>query len=295
MKTMLFTLCLIASNYSIQAQTTIYQPYPLQNATWTIHTQYFDGSGLVQDWVTEDWGEDILINGQTYTEVIGDANIQGVRQDIPNEKIFYIDNQGVEHDASFDQSVVLGDTVLLTEAFRALNMSPAGVVGASWPGIDTVVVLAVDSILVGPSYRKRFSLDGVPFDNQYLYDISYICGVGCAGYVTFEAGFTLDCFYIEGALLLGSEFNPYCTTSIEELPKQSIAVYPNPTLGLFFIEYDHPSELNEINLLDLWGRRIAQFDVQATEKGFDISTLPSGTYIVEMLFSNEKVRTTLLK
>lgn len=292
MKTIFSTILIVLSAQFTFAQTNVYQPYPADNSSWTIHTQYFNGTSLIQDWVTEDWGGQITINGQTYTEVTGDNLIVGVRQDIPNEKIFYVDTLGGEHDASFDQSIQQGDTVLLTEAFRSLNMSPEG---GTWAGVDTVVVQAVDSILVGPSYRKRFSLDGVPFDNQYIYDCSYICGVGCSGYVTFEAGFTLDCFYVNGDLYFGDPFNPYCTASTEELPAHNISIYPNPSEDRFFINYDSSFDLKEVHLLDVTGKRQVQFDSKNAQNGYDISNLPCGMYLVELVFDQGSFRTSLIK
>lgn len=277
-----------------QAQTNVYQPYPLIDASWTTHTQYYNGSGITQEWVTEEWGGDINVNGITYTQVIGDPVIIGVRQDISNEKVYYIDNQNIEHEASFDQSAQLGDTLLLTEAFRTLAMNP-WTSWSMWTGVDTVVVQQVDSLLIGPTYRKKFYLSGISFNNQYLYDCSYICGVGCDGYTTLEAGFTLECFYSEGAQYFGNPLNLNCTAAVDEWIAPPVAIFPNPAEDRFFIEYDQSATLHEIQLVDITGKLLTTFNKEHTAFGYDISNLPSGVYIVTFVFEQGTVRSTIVK
>ena len=294
MKLFLSTFLFIVSVPVLQAQTNVYQPYPVIDGSWTTHTQYSNGSGVTQEWVTEEWGGDININGIIYTLVIGDPVIVGVRQDVSNEKVYYIDNQTIEHDASFDQSAQLGDTLLLTEAFRTLAMNP-WTSWSMWTGVDTLVVAQVDSLLIGPTYRKKVYLSGIPFNNQYLYDCSYICGVGCDGYTTLDAGFTLECFFSEGVQYFGNPLNPNCTAAVNELNAPSVAIFPNPSEDRFFIEYDQSATLHEIQLADITGNTLTTFNNEHAANGFDISNLPSGVYIVTFVFEQGTVRSTIVK
>lgn len=291
MKTSLTILVLFLSIHFAQAQTSVYQPYPLDNASWTMHTQYYDGSGLVQNWATKNWSGDTVIGGQTYIRVFDDPSMIGVRQDVPNEKIYYIDDLGVEHDASFGQSAQPGDTVLLTAAFKNLNMfSGAG----SFIVDDMAVIQSVDSTIVGPIYHKVLTMNVIT--SGMFFEGAYICGVSCTSALTsLSSEFDLTCYYVEGQQYLGNPLNPYCTAGVEELTEEKVRIYPNPSKEVFFIESDKTASLLEINLLDLTGKRVSDFNVENAEIGFDISKLPTGAYLVELVFENGISRSTLIK
>jgi hypothetical protein len=293
MKT-LATLALFLSIHLAQAQTNVYQPYPLDNASWTIRTVNGNsGPPAIEEWHTKNWSGEVIINGVTYIEVFDDPNMVGVRQDIPNEQIFYVDNQGVEYDASFDQDVQVGDTVILTEAFLILNMFPEGTNGSGIGG--DAIIQGIDSVLVGPTYRKRISMIS-DVNTTGFFDASYICGVHFSSATTsISNAMSLACFYVEGQQYLGDPFNPNCTAGIEELLEVSMQIYPNPSNEVFFIDFDESETLLEVNLLDLTGKRITSFDKNKTKSGFDISNLPSGTYLVEAIFEKGKSQSVLLK
>ena len=291
----LTTLTLFLFIHLAQAQTNVYQPYPLDNASWTIRT--IDGNTappVIEDWITKTWGGQITIGGVTYTEVLDDPNMVGVRQDIPNKQVFYIDDQGVEYDASFDQDVQVGDTVFLTEAFLILNMFPDAPNSGSGAG-GSAVVEGIDSVLVGPTYRKRITMSA-DINTTGFNSADYICGVHFSETVTSISNSSLlDCFYVEGEQYFGDPSNPYCTAGIEELSEVNTQIYPNPSNDVFFIDFDQSEQLLEIHLLDLMGKRIASFDKNKASSGFDISNYPSGMYIVEAIFEKGKSQSTLLK
>ena len=256
-----------------------------------MHTQYYDGSGLIENWETKTWSGDTTINGQTYTRVFNDPNMVGVRQDIPNEKIYYVDDLGVEHDASFDQSAQPGDTILVSSAFKNLNMFSEAVGGAV---DDTAVVQSIDSMLIGSSYHKTLFFNIIT--NGMFFQGTYICGVSCTGATTsISSAFDIACYYVEGQQYIGSSFNPYCTAGVEELTEKNVRIYPNPSDGVFFIDYDKTASLLEVHLLDLTGKRINDFNKNNAEIGYEISKLPSGTYLVELVFESGISRSTLIK
>ncbi|MFK7785568.1 MAG: T9SS type A sorting domain-containing protein, partial [Crocinitomicaceae bacterium] len=107
--------------------------------------------------------------------------------------------------------------------------------------------------------------------------------------------FNIACFYVDGSQLIGNPLNPNCTASTEELSDQKISIYPNPTDGLFYIDFDQLAELQEIYLLDVSGKRIAQLDVKNLENGYDISSLPKGMYIVEIVLKQGTIHSKLLR
>ncbi|NVK65908.1 MAG: T9SS type A sorting domain-containing protein [Flavobacteriales bacterium] len=271
------------------AQTNVYQPYPSNNASWTVHT--VDGNTappVIEDWETITWTSDTTINGQTYTRVFGSSYMIGVRQDLPNEKTYYIDDQNVEFDASFDQSAMPGDTIVVSPAFVTLNSYSSTNLSDS----DTTTVTSVDSVLINSTYHKTIVFTTT---NSELVNAVYICGVGFESATTsISNAFDLACYYVDGYQYWGSSTNPYCTASTLELEEQNIKLYPNPSEDHFYIDFDFSAELKEIHVLDLSGKRIKQFEVNLDESGYDVSNLPRGMYIIELMFDQGAHRTTLL-
>lgn len=139
----------------------------------------------------------------------------------------------MEYDASFDQDVQVGDTVLITEPFLILNMFPEAPNNGSGVGGNAVVQM-IDSVLVGPTYRKRIRMEGDINTTGFIY-ADYICGVHFSSTTTsFSNASSLDCFYVEGGQYYGDPFNPHCTAGIEELLEVSMQIYPNPSNEVFF-------------------------------------------------------------
>lgn len=289
MKTLLSTILVALFAQFSFAQTNVYQPYALDNASWTIYTQLYNGQSYVQDWYTIAWSGDTIIGGQTYTRVFDSPGMIGVRQDIPNEKVYFIDDQGLEHDASFDQSVQVGDTVQITPEFKVLNMfSGLG------PNTEQAVITGEGVIQLGSTVHKKLSFESVTSGAPY--EMVYICGVGCTYATTsISSTFDIECYYVDGYQLIGSSFNPYCTADVEDLTMEEVAVYPNPSNGLFYIDYPESAELQEIRLIDLSGKELKTFDPAKVESGFDILDYPQGMYIVELVFDQGFARTTLIK
>lgn len=271
------------------AQTNSYQPYPSNNASWTVHT--VDGNTappVIEEWETITWTSDTMINGQTYTRVLNSPFMIGVRQDIANEKIYYIDDQNVEHDASFDQSAMPGDTVVVTQAFVRLNSYSAAGISAD----DTTTVSSIDSVLINSTYHKTITFSTT---NAELISAVYICGIGIESAATsISNAFNLECFYLDGNQYWGNQFNPYCTASTDELLAENISIYPNPSEDHFYVDYDFSAELKEVRLFDLTGKRINELDAKPNGSGYDISDLPKGTYLVELIFDEGRYRTALV-
>ena len=86
-----------------------------------------------------------------------------------------------------------------------------------------------------------------------------------------DGGEMLDRFQIE--------IKKSTATSIQSLGINGLKVYPNPTNGVVNIELIE-GLLDDINLLDLSGRRIASF--QANQNTIDVSNISKGMYLLEL-------------
>jgi Secretion system C-terminal sorting domain len=76
--------------------------------------------------------------------------------------------------------------------------------------------------------------------------------------------------------------------SVAQNPK--IKVYPNPATE--YIKLSQIVDVRKIKILSLIGSPMKLYDVVETEEKYDVSDLPNGLYLVQLLDSNNKVITT---
>ncbi len=77
--------------------------------------------------------------------------------------------------------------------------------------------------------------------------------------------------------------NGGASLSINEIVdlSESIRIYPNPTSDKFQINVDKAIELEQINLIDIHGKRVETLKKATLE--VDVSTFSQGAYFVEMI------------
>ena len=74
-------------------------------------------------------------------------------------------------------------------------------------------------------------------------------------------------------------------TSIDEIEEeQHFKLYPNPADEKLFISFESPVQLQSIQLFDLTGRKVTQFNVQGSQSVYQLSLngLSSGVYLVQI-------------
>ncbi len=70
----------------------------------------------------------------------------------------------------------------------------------------------------------------------------------------------------------------------------TISIYPNPATN--FISVDHDENVKSIVVFNLVGRKIISFqDIQKNEP-YDVSTLPNGMYLIQVINNADKIITT---
>lgn len=77
----------------------------------------------------------------------------------------------------------------------------------------------------------------------------------------------------------------YQPVSIRTVPKIELAMYPNPTAGKFYVDASQLKEAAQIQVLDMQGRVLKTYSKAMDDKRIllDISELPSGIYVIELL------------
>src|SRR5690606_30569932 len=75
------------------------------------------------------------------------------------------------------------------------------------------------------------------------------------------------------------------TLGVNDLMKNTIVLYPNPTAGFVNLSWDNSMNVSQIELYDLSGRLLMLNSLQSltdTTYRFDVSQFNRGTYIVNL-------------
>lgn len=285
MKNLLLLIATILT-LSTNAQTSIYHPFPDSNAIWNL---YFTGCQTGND--NESYSilivGDTLISGHTYhklstpfVQVTLDgfcsqthfAGYKGaIRQDTLMKKVFFIPPDSSSEHLLYDFTMQVGDTVKgYLESY-------------SWSA-DTVI--SIDSILVGNIYHKRWYIDNG-------YNIYIIEGVGSTyGLIEFSPGgmvdfpdYSITCFKQNGqSLYPDTTTNCQLITSINcnDPISNQVKVFPNPSNGLFTVDFDQPFNIKEVRVTDLLGNIVFQQQTNNQQKTY-IDNLSRGSFILTVI------------
>jgi hypothetical protein len=267
----LYTIILFASIFfSANAQTNVYQPFPNDSAVWfSINTNGTNYPPSPQYNLTE-WLGDTVINSIHYTKQFSSQNFTiftysgGIRQDIPNEKIFHVDFSGVEHDISFNQHLVVGDTFPTTSFYTGHGD----------------IISRIDSILIGTKYHKEYIFKNM-INN--LDSGAYLVGVGDLWWTWPEGDNSLSCFSVDNINLLGGA--PYCqVVSVSELSiyENSFTISPNPTNGKFQINNNNLRITGAV-IYNVYGEKVFEkLSIINSSLSIDLSQVPDGIYFLQV-------------
>lgn len=69
-----------------------------------------------------------------------------------------------------------------------------------------------------------------------------------------------------------------------------ISIYPNPATN--FISINKDENVRDIAIFNLVGRKLKTFEGVEKDEHYDVSDLPNGMYLVQVIDSNKKIVTT---
>lgn len=232
----LVLVIIVFYSLSSEAQTSVYHPLPDSNAIWNI--TFASGCMIGCDYENYSiiLAGDTLINTVPYHKLFipyvqadtsggcGVTHVPGykgaIRQDTANRKVYFIPPLEATEQLLYDFTLQVGDTV---KGYLESFAFPA----------DTVS--AVDSILVGDTYRKRWEIN-------ICYGIYIMEGIGSTygliekspGCVTDMDGYLITCFSQDGKTIYpDTNYNCQLITNINSVGNSAdkIKIYPNPAEG----------------------------------------------------------------
>lgn len=285
-------LSAFAEQQLCKAQTNVYHPFPDSNAVWNVFTAEYCNMGF-DSWKKSyscTFAGDTLINDTIYNKLVvpaivreaifGQCNATGtwvetgyyvgaIRQNIPDRKVFYVPTGEATEQLLYDFNLQLGDTVrgFLEDAFTAN---------------DTVI--AIDSVLVGNDYRKRWYINSI-------YQIYLIEGIGSAsGLLEPSPGMATDfhlasiCFIQDGVVLY-SDLTTACEliTDVGNYePQTQFTLFPNPATSTLTIQLAAGSGQYAATILNAQGQLVKSSIFNIQRSVFDISSFSPGIYFLTL-------------
>jgi hypothetical protein len=236
----IFTFFILAAAHNFSfSQTNIYHQFPDSNATWNIHTFQWCGLGFDhwEHFYSYTIGNDTVINTNIYHKLIvpievitsaGQCTTSGTwtspgyyagafREDTSAKKIFFMLPFENTEQLLYDFTIQVGDTIL----------------GYFEHMCDPGTVIAIDSVLIGSDYRKRW----ITYEDMYD-TLSIIEGNGnSSGLLELQClhldadEFVLTCFSQDG-ITLYPDANSSCDiidhTNQNRISETLCRITPNP-------------------------------------------------------------------
>lgn len=287
------------------SQTTVYQPFPEDDAVWLIESggccysncpgPPFPNPVLIDFRYSYYIDGDTLINGVSYNKFYKSGSVHeycamstslnnwsftnaeyvgAFRQEVVQKKVYFIYDQSVTECLWFDFNISVGDTVSAE--------------CSQWPD-SCATVASIDSVLVGGSYRTRYNLNTAP-------PYSFIEGIGSTAGLfeplcPFEYYGSLTCFSLNGQTVypdtLSSCNNLTGVTEPDDL--LSIRVYPNPFSSELNIESSSGLNQGRCLLTDAWGRKVYESDFKGLFTVIKRGSLPAGVYSLQIFSSSRSI------
>lgn len=303
-----FLLFFYSSLHTLTAQETL--SIIDENAVWVERYIAGDGNGYyVNNLSVITIKGDTIISDTTYSKLYRNNKFQGgLREE--GKKVFYRPsvylNTSFQDQLIYDFSLSLGDTITLNCLKRNSGVR-----------CKRLVVLKVDTIVLNDNQlRKRQHMKVI---RNYLepvnYNVYWIEGIGSQQALLEDdfcyffdlekfgplCGQRLVCYSLNGQMLYSNSDSSFqsCPPPFivganypEILQDVSIQLFPNPSSIELSYEINssvRKHTLEEINILNLYGKNVLHLKNGAIKQAIDISRLSKGLFLITFKFSEGRV------
>lgn len=158
---------------------------------------------------------------------------------------------------------------------------------------EDIVVMSIDSLLVGNSYRKVFNLSQQS-SPQLIEGIGHTFGFLEPFPPIFDCGHYLNCFALNDTTYY-PDLNHPCDLTVSVKPKlsqETFKYYPNPVITELIIEKDFSKSVEQVFSYNTIGqKKVLSFrQVGANMIKIDFSTLGKGLYMIQLIGNGETIQ-----
>lgn len=287
----ILNIILFLISFEIQAQISVYHPFPDSNAVWRIswgEQSCFIGS-LPQAEYRYLLETDTIINSVSYRKIKREIGLPfvcgptyppgigymgGLRQDIANRKVYFIPRDSLNENLIYDFNLNVGDTL------------PRFIFDQN--GIQNTTLLSIDSILINSSYRKYFITNN---GNIIIEGIGLESGLLEAYH--FDLTPQLICF-IQDSIELYKSFpgiNCELITNIENHLHQerSINIYPNPPQHYITFEFSEEPIRSSLIIYNQYGVEMIHEILKYRLQSINCNEYPKGIYFYKIINSSSNI------
>jgi len=272
-------LILLLISVSVEAQTSVYHPFPVSNTMWGYarHEQ----SGITGIWKVILTDLDTIINSVSYRKMTDSVDyIGGFREDTLLKIVYYFPKDSLTEQILYDFNLQIGDTV-----------------GPAYIGCyPYVYVSGIDSTnQFGNGYRKVYNLSGAIWAPYSLIE-----GIGTSGglfvpYCMNDGYFyELHCFSINDSLIFwtGAPFiNCNLPLNIVDniSSKSHLKIFPVPAYTEVIIEINSEFENSELRIYNIFGEIVEKMKTVSPTTKINIDPLSRGIYFCRIVNENGSV------
>jgi hypothetical protein len=270
MKKILFFLLFFCITNLLNAQSSVYHPFPIDSAVWRMDVSMTSCGGYCYTYDLKMLG-DTIIGSLSYKKILGYN--RALRDDPIQKKVYIYSYPYNQEYLLYDFSLSVGDTV---SNWWSEMSGPFG---------ETFVISSVDSVLINSQYRKRLTIQqsGGWFSVQIMEGIGSGQGLFMV-LMPFEHYELLTCFQGDGALIYSNGSHTSCgdLLSSKEINylQTNVAVFPNPSNGKFQIKTE--VGFNQLEITDVLGKTIYKSEIKNRSAEIDLSDKLPGIYFVRL-------------
>jgi len=283
----------------------IYYPFPTDTSTWDcLFWHQWSPSDIHLTNTQYCLQGDTIIDGNSYNKIyyvepdnftLDTIYIGGIREDSSKNIYFFPNNESLPTPGPI--SFPSDTTEYLIYTFNNLD------IGMILPieNNTEMMVIGIDSVLVGNNYRKRYTIQNNNFGNDYWIEgIGSINDLFSSFTYLFEWEYYTLCFTDTSTYYINSpngedSCHYWIPVGLTENIKSKIYLYPNPASNTIIIKSIAEEQTGLINIYNLTGKLIIQDKLVDSEIEINIERIKTGLYIVEIDYGKRKQHSKFIK